>query len=37
MEDESVYQEDSFDKFLTDEESNLIKQPDSGIDNEERN
>lgn len=37
IEDESVYQEDTFDKFLTDEESNLIKQPDSGNVNEERN
>lgn len=37
IEDESVYHEDTFDKFLTDEESNLIKQPDSGNVNEERN
>jgi len=35
IEDESSYQEDTFDKFLTDEESNLIK--DSGNENEERN
>jgi len=34
--DESVdYTEDSFDKFLSDEESSLIKQP--GSENEERN
>lgn len=34
-EDENSYTEDTFDKFLSDEESNLIKQ--SGSENEERN
>ncbi len=37
IEDESVYQEDSFDKFLSDEESNLIKQSDSGNGDEKGN
>lgn len=37
IEDESAYQEDSFDKFLTNEESNLLKQSDTGKEDEKGN